>query len=80
MTNRAAMHHAHDPEPPVGTRLQGGSPIGDRVTFERYESGWQYGYGGDPMRPCTYALVLFWCDLRVLSGPLIAPRRTEEAA
>lgn len=66
MTVRAVEHHSHHPEPPVGTVLQCGSPTGDRVTFQRLTSGWQHAYGGDPMRPCTYALVLFWCPLRVV--------------
>jgi hypothetical protein len=74
MTIRATAHHAHDPEPPVGTELQGGSPTGDRVTFWRLPGGWAYAYGGDTMRPCSYALVQFWCALRVTAGPLLTPR------
>ncbi len=49
-----------------------GSPTGDRATFQRLDSGWTYAYGGDPSRPCTYALVAFWLPARVTAGPLLS--------
>lgn len=63
-------HHAHDPEPAVGTVLQVGSPHGgDRVTFHRRAGGWTCAYGGSPATPCDYALVLFWAPARVVGEP-----------
>ncbi len=68
-------HLPSDPEPPVGTVLEGGAPHGgDRVTLQRLESGWQVRYGGGPFRPCTYATVQYWGVLRVVAGPLLTPQ------
>lgn len=70
MTIRDMTHHSTDPEPPVGTVLQGGSPAGgDRVTLQRLSTGWRVAYGGGPFAPCTYEVVLFWCPLRIVARP-----------
>ncbi len=70
MTIHATTHNATDPEPPIGTTLHGGSPAGgDRVTLQRLAAGWFVAYGGDQLRPCTYATVQFWSPLRVVGRP-----------